>query len=953
MAEVFIRSFVIGSTAYNCFYDPETRDNYVNVSGPDPELDEVTEEQLGMPSGEEITSLCFEGNKHFIYASLITPFTYVTIDYNVAECGFIPAPSCDLAVSEVAVEDESYIGNYDGSIKVTASSSNSPIKYSLDNVTWQLQNEFVGLVKGVYILYVKDNVGCTHSEVVSVNRTNETIAPTSSGGFPWKERICYFFKLVIEDTEHLVREPIKWDAVGIVGERDKDWHGWNHQYSDGEVQLEFDCDAGKDLIEEQYSLYGNDAEVILKYGFTYGSSEFVLFEGKLNFNTRKNLFGRVALSVDRKDFSDLLQSRFETKVSMKATETLDGEPIISPQPFDVILHSKKFISRLSLSIDNSTQTDWISYVDNGDIYFLPDTSNPVLSEISTYFGYGLNASDLNPVANSLYNLKLDFDGVVTFSEIKSTLYIDLQRKATTTADSDDYTIKPFFKVIRAGVEFYSQQIGPTVNGHWNDQTASINSQSKVLVIDDSIPALDLKKDDEVYIYAFYDASIEGKHKARVRAENTSIVAESFESAPESTSKMWLLHDVINHLLKVTTNNQGRLSSQLLATLNNLNAKDGEFSLYAITNGFNIRNFDADQKPLNISLKTALNSTKSIASIGFGFEQRGLREEVRVEKLGFFYQDNEILVISPNYNNKESIETYEEEVAKDLIYNELEIGYNKYKEDGHNTLDEFNTKHERLAPIKSHKNKFIAKSDFIASGYSLEDSRRQQYADTPTDSYENDEEPFIVALRRDGSDFRAERAEAFQTVDNLISPETAYNLRISPLRMFLNWAKWLVGSWAFKSESDEVKNTFVDKNGALTTQFLPTEENPMGDVNKDLWEEKQHVAIDDLNTDGYIYRPEWMNLKCRLSPDQVLLINEAMRGASSPTKNYGYITVKNPEGEYIAGWPYKLTYNFSEERCEMKLLKRFDNPVTPIGECCPWLKINDCLVLINGEKVILS
>lgn len=247
---------------------------------------------------------------------------------------------------------------------------------------------------------------------------------------------------------------------------------------------------------------------------------------------------------------------------------------------------------------------------------------------------------------------------------------------------------------------------------------------------------------------------------------------------------------------------------------------------------------------------------------------------------------------------------------------------------------------------------VQKSDFIASGYSIEDVRRQQYAQTATNSYENDEDPFIISLRRNNDALIAETNEAFPKVENLISPATSYNLRLSPARMLLNWGKWLSGSFAFKSVTEVLKNMFVDKNGDLITQFYTSEERPMGDKNKIELQEKASITIQQLNSGEYIYRPEWVNVKCRLRPDQVLLINDALRGMSDNTRNYGYVLVKSPEGVYNAIWPYKLTYNFSTERCELKGLKKFENPTDPIADCCPWLTINGCHVLINGQKVIL-
>src|SRR5687768_4398550 len=108
--------------------------------------------------------------------------------------------------------------------------------------------------------------------------------------YPWKERVCKWFKL----NGTVIREPIKWDNVNIVGKRDKEWHGFNYMYSDGIIELEFDCAAGKEIIETVYDTQGADGLVTFQHGYTYGGVETVLFDGKLNLNTFKRLPGKVS-----------------------------------------------------------------------------------------------------------------------------------------------------------------------------------------------------------------------------------------------------------------------------------------------------------------------------------------------------------------------------------------------------------------------------------------------------------------------------------------------------------------------------------------------------------------------------------------------------------------------------------------------------------------------------------
>lgn len=244
-----------------------------------------------------------------------------------------------------------------------------------------------------------------------------------------------------------------------------------------------------------------------------------------------------------------------------------------------------------------------------------------------------------------------------------------------------------------------------------------------------------------------------------------------------------------------------------------------------------------------------------------------------------------------------------------------------------------------------------KSDLITSGYSIENSRRYQFAEKPTESATNDDAAFFVALTETDGAYTAEKDEAFSIVNNLISPETSYNLRVSPMRMLFNWFIWLKGIFAYKTLADTIRNTFYVQNGEMQTQFKSTETCPLGDVNKELITENEDLTMQRLLATPNIYRPEWVYVKCRLTPDRVQVLNHALQGQFGSEKDHGYIMVKRPEGNYQAGWVYNLTYNYATEACTIKMLKKFYTPQPIDEDCCDWLIANGCYVLANGERLI--
>jgi hypothetical protein len=101
--------------------------------------------------------------------------------YTILEVGTVPdtAPPvtvCDLAISYINIDrSESAPGAGDAQITVTATSSYHPIRYSLDNITFQDSNIFTGLSGGLKTVYVTDanTLGCAVNSSITI--------PTVSG----------------------------------------------------------------------------------------------------------------------------------------------------------------------------------------------------------------------------------------------------------------------------------------------------------------------------------------------------------------------------------------------------------------------------------------------------------------------------------------------------------------------------------------------------------------------------------------------------------------------------------------------------------------------------------------------------------------------------------------------------------------------------------------------------
>jgi hypothetical protein len=643
--------------------------------------------------------------------------------------------------------------------------------------------------------------------------------------------------------------------------------------------------------------------------------------------------------VEKEDFNATLLSRFDVKVSMNEVKGYDGATIVPPAPVDFTLRAKEIVRKFrAQNTEEEIFNPGVALDANPSVYVQPNTAAADQSEIEEAFLYPLGVSELDPVANEKYNYKVKFAGVHDF-HIQWDFLVSMQEIGFTTTS---FQIKTFFRH-----NITVTQIGSTISG-----TITFTAPVDVpVVVNGDFPAVTVAPGDLIYFYTVITFGAHITPVITVKQNSINVQISALERTADTACTGWMIFDAIDQCIKVITNGAAKLKSSFLSLQNWQQPVDGQGSLYIVTNGKQIRRFNAATSPLKISLSDLLTSKKNIHCLGYSVERAGAFDHVRVERVNYFYQNREMLVID------HALE-YREEVAKDMLYNELEFGYDRFQDSGYNTLDEFNTRHEHVTPVKTNKLKLSAKSSLIASGYSIEDSRRQQFAQTATDSYQNDEDGFLISVRRIfGGVFFPEADEAFQTVTNLISPSTAYNLRISPFRMMLNWLIWLRGALFFKQPSEEIKNTFVAQNGELVTQFLSTEDRPVGDITLDTWQEKQDLAISEMTVEEELYRPEYIFFKAKLTPDKIQIIDESMRGNWNSATNYGYIAVLDETG---SAWlldqagmaAAELEYNFHREIAQFKLLKKHDSPVVPGAGCCQWLTINGCHVLINGEKVIL-
>ncbi|GGG60302.1 hypothetical protein [Hymenobacter glacieicola] len=129
----------------------------------------------------------------------------------------------------------------------------------------------------------------------------------------------------------------------------------------------------------------------------------------------------------------------------------------------------------------------------------------------------------------------------------------------------------------------------------------------------------------------------------------------------------------------------------------------------------------------------------------------------VEDVAYFYSDEIVLDLNdpqeqysylrlPSKGGKYAQEPKRLTVAAEH-YNAVDIGYQKWRLNQVNGLEEFNTRHEYALLLTQVKNKYTQLSTYLTAGHYIGTVRRDCYDSTATQDPSSDEEGFLICVLR--------------------------------------------------------------------------------------------------------------------------------------------------------------------------------------------------------------
>lgn len=184
-------------------------------------------------------------------------------------------------------------------------------------------------------------------------------------------------------------------------------------------------------------------------------------------------------------------------------------------------------------------------------------------------------------------------------------------------------------------------------------------------------------------------------------------------------------------------------------------------------------------------------------------------------------------------------------------------------------------------------------------------------------------PIAVSWRL-GSQPAKLRTDERLLVTGLTDPGSTANLELSPARMLRKHALFINSGLFYKQKIDEIRCTAYKHNSQLTTRVRPEVAPLPGDQDKQRIRETGNVALGAFERFEKLFEPLLIKVTGRITKQEARKLRDALRNRSADESiNMGYVTVLNPDNNYVSGYVRSLDYDPRSEVVEMVLRKKAD------------------------------
>lgn len=299
-------------------------------------------------------------------------------------------------------------------------------------------------------------------------------------------------------------------------------------------------------------------------------------------------------------------------------------------------------------------------------------------------------------------------------------------------------------------------------------------------------------------------SLQHKVKTEIAEEGNGVNLINETTFAETDHNCIFIHEALQRCAEVITDYPGGFYSEFFGREELGYIEDGPGAYIALTSGGELRKISGFG--IYASWDEMIESLKTVFNVDYGFELKNDRWIIRVEKAEYFFPRDK-----PKIQVSKAITPIRKKVISEEYFQSVEFSYPKLEAGEQNAIDEFNTTRHYRTGLTQTEKPLILNSSIRASGYEIESQRR--LIDQTKDS-RLDNDLFFICLVSDGA-IRTETGENYN-IQGLYSPETAYNVRISPARCIKNHLN-RIAIGLFKSSVKKIVLSYSEYNSTMTTQ----------------------------------------------------------------------------------------------------------------------------------------
>jgi hypothetical protein len=750
--------------------------------------------------------------------------------------------------------------------------------------------------------------------------------------------MLFRFTLTYSGADTVVDEPMGW--VDFESEIDRDFksHGVMFKFTSGSLKLGF-SGGGRDVLETAFQNDGFDAVVTLTIDERASADDTWsnLWVGNAVMENRT--YDRDFFEVDFEEstFVQKVINRADTKVRLDSTEDLDGNTLTGSltsytNSWGGIRIASRYVGDYKTGGNENTSTQFTeTTADTGGGSFyqhlLVNFDGTLEDDLKEYQVITEDLiDDQLGTASGNQNLIAGISGDLT---VTGSVKYRIQGTLTTTVSGDIF-VRARWKLRHenAAGTLQSEQTLSTYTEGGTDPLSFDSGVTTDTFTETTVSSV--SAGDKLFIYLEIEADVDpggGPDTSSISTtydlyHSSQYTMSILKDQENYTVKHYQIFDVLEWILYIISGQANALQSSFLDYTENGAASDGCGGLNMITNGYQLRGIDNAPE---ISLNDVLESIDAIYGTGYSFEKNyNNGYDLRVELMEYFYGDGEIVDLGSPLEIKEG-GSYKEETFQDLVINNVNIGYEKYSndEDFRGNLDDFLTESNYSLPISTVKGRYTKKSPLIASGRLIQATFEER--DEPNKVWKYDKNNFIIAVRREASLWKPENDENFETVTGIDDSTTAYNIKFAPVYMLLNHALIINSSLFGKDVTEKIKNTDTAINQSFTAQFDIYEDCLLGDSQRLSRTSVGDIQIQNNYQSLRLFKPTKHVFVIALSTDQRNTIIDAIENnADDSTKNYGYLTYQDNEGNTQTGYPINIKWNPNSKIATIETIEKADN-----------------------------